>query len=196
MGLNSSTTGQGRLLARIARGVAEAPPSIQWHKARMITNMLYRPAFGAIGPRSVLISPRILSGVESIFIGARVGILAGSWLQAEAGGRLLIGDDCLFTHQVHLHAVDDIKIGERTLIGEGTFISTGDHQRVDRHATMATGPISIGNDVFIGQRAIVLGGVSIGDGATVAAGAVVTKDVAAGSVVGGVPARVISGSAT
>lgn len=51
--------------------------------------------------------------------------------------------------------------------------------------------VSIGNDVWVGSRAMILGGVSIGDGAVVAAGAVVTKDVPAYAIVGGVPAKII-----
>ena len=52
-------------------------------------------------------------------------------------------------------------------------------------------PIKIGNDVWIGARAVIIDGVSIGDGAIVAAGSIVTKDVPAYSVVGGIPARVL-----
>lgn len=52
-------------------------------------------------------------------------------------------------------------------------------------------PVSIGNDVWIGDRAIVMGGVNVGDGAVIAAGAVVTKDVPPYAIVGGVPARII-----
>jgi acetyltransferase-like isoleucine patch superfamily enzyme len=52
-------------------------------------------------------------------------------------------------------------------------------------------PVKVGNDVWIGARAMVMDGVSIGDGAVVAAGAVVTKDVEPYMVVGGVPAQVI-----
>ena len=52
-------------------------------------------------------------------------------------------------------------------------------------------PIVIGNDVWIGSRAIVLGGINIGNGAIIAAGAVVTKDVPPYAIVGGVPARII-----
>ena len=52
-------------------------------------------------------------------------------------------------------------------------------------------PVVIGDRVWVGTRAVILKGVSIGDGAVVAAGAVVTSDVPAGAVVGGVPARVI-----
>lgn len=50
---------------------------------------------------------------------------------------------------------------------------------------------TIGNDVWVGQRAIVMRGVKVGDGAIIAAGAIVTRDVAAYSIVGGVPARLI-----
>lgn len=51
--------------------------------------------------------------------------------------------------------------------------------------------VEIGNDVWIGERAIILGGIRIGDGAVVGAGAIVTKDVPAYAIVGGVPAKII-----
>jgi acetyltransferase-like isoleucine patch superfamily enzyme len=53
------------------------------------------------------------------------------------------------------------------------------------------GPILVGNDVWIGRRSIILSGITIGDGAVIAAGSVVTKDVPAYAVVGGNPARII-----
>lgn len=52
-------------------------------------------------------------------------------------------------------------------------------------------PVEIGNDVWIGARSMIMGGIEIGDGAVIAAGAVVTKDVPSYAVVGGVPARLI-----
>ena len=54
-----------------------------------------------------------------------------------------------------------------------------------------TAPIKIGNHVWIGARATILKGVKIGDGAVVAAGAVVTRDVPPNTLVGGVPAKII-----
>lgn len=87
-------------------------------------------------------------------------------------------------------------LGNDVLIGPQAVLVTGDHDfsRLDLPATQRgyTGrPITIGDNVWIGAGAVVLGGVNVGSNAVVAAGAVVTRDVAAGTVVGGVPARVI-----
>lgn len=74
------------------------------------------------------------------------------------------------------------------------FYSTGRECQisfVDRNLYQGSAPVLIGNDVWIGQSAIVLDGVKIGDGAIVGAGAVVTRDVAPYAVVVGVPARVL-----
>ncbi|MBS1673007.1 MAG: acyltransferase [Actinobacteria bacterium] len=100
-----------------------------------------------------------------------------------------IGSHTYIGHRCHLHSVNPVRIGDRCVIADNVFVASTDHGRVDRHAVVGTGEIAIGNDVFLGQNVVVLGGVSIGDGATVAAGAVVTRDVAAGTTVGGVPAR-------
>ena len=62
---------------------------------------------------------------------------------------------------------------------------------VDRNYYNELPPVTIGNDVWIGARAIILDGVTIGDGAIVAAGAVVTRDVEPYTIVGGIPAKVI-----
>ena len=87
-------------------------------------------------------------------------------------------------------------LGNDVLIGPQAVLVTGDHDfsRLDIPATQRdyTGkPITIGDNVWIGAGAVVVGGVTVGANAVIAAGAVVTRDVAAGSVVGGVPAKVI-----
>ena len=58
-------------------------------------------------------------------------------------------------------------------------------------SVMSKGPVIIGNDVWIGDKATILPGVTIGDGAVIAANAVVTKDVPAYSVVAGNPAKIV-----
>lgn len=62
--------------------------------------------------------------------------------------------------------------------------------QIDRFVELKA-PVSIGNDCWIGQRTILIGGITIGDGAVVMAGAVVTKDVPPYAIVGGVPAKVV-----
>ena len=110
------------------------------------------------------------------------------------GGRLTIG-----------HGTNVNGVGTKILCAQG--ISIGEHCPLswdvqlldsDFHAITVDGverpsaaPIVIGDRVWIGTRAIVLKGVTIGDGAVIAAGAVVTQDVPAGAVAGGVPARMI-----
>ena len=86
-------------------------------------------------------------------------------------------------------------IGNRVLIGPGVCICSVTHS-TDATIRREVGgsfayPIWIGDDCWIGARATILPGVRIGEGSVVAAGAVVSGDVEAGSVVGGVPAKVL-----
>ncbi len=87
-------------------------------------------------------------------------------------------------------------IGSDIIIGPGehplTDISTSAHfYDGDIYNILTQKKVQIGNDVWIGAKAIILRGVTVGDGAVIAAGAVVTKDVPEFSVVGGVPAKVL-----
>jgi acetyltransferase-like isoleucine patch superfamily enzyme len=101
-----------------------------------------------------------------------------------------------------LVAMTGIKVGSRTLIGAEAMILDSDfhpldpaQRRIHETAGAKSAAVHIGDDVFIGARAIILKGVNIGVGAVIAAGAVVTRDVAPGDIVAGNPARVV-GSAT
>lgn len=176
----------------LARRLTEAPPSVRWHLGRLRTAALYRRAFDTVGQGTVIVSPRVLRGVERMRIGRDCAIYSGAWLQTEAEGTLTIGDGTYLGHDVHIHAIDPITIGSGCVLADGVFVATTDHDRHHRAATHGTGAITIGDRVFLGQRAVVLGGVSIGDGATIGAGAVVTKAIPAGAVAAGVPALVIS----
>lgn len=102
---------------------------------------------------------------------------------------------------------DKIKIGKYTSIAaDVSFIASGEHyyNRVSSYPfyanllklgnskdTKSNGPIEIGNDVWIGHGAVILSGVSIGNGAVIAANSLVVKNVAPYTVVGGVPAKKI-----
>jgi len=88
-----------------------------------------------------------------------------------------------------------INIGDNGLMGPGVFIIASNHgTRAGtpmREQQYVEADVVIGNDVWIGAHAVVLPGVTINDGAIVAAGAVVTKDVPPGAIVGGVPAKIM-----
>lgn len=102
------------------------------------------------------------------------------------GRQVFINMGCKFQDQ------GGIFIDDGTLIGHNVVLATLNHaMQPERRSDMLPAPIHIGKRVWIGSNATVLPGVTIGDGAVVAAGAVVTKDVPANTLVGGVPARVI-----
>jgi len=84
-----------------------------------------------------------------------------------------------------------LEIGNNVNISEGVLIFSLHHDLSSPDFAASGGPVIIGDHVFIGARAIILPGVQIGRGGVVAAGAVVTKDVAPLSIVGGVPAHTI-----
>lgn len=179
----------------LSQAALNLPTAARWHRGRLMTP-LYRRAFGGFGPGSVLVAPQILRGVDRIFVGRRNAFFEGAWLACEDDGQgpILVGDDNYFGHRAHLHAGEPLRIGSRCVFADDVLVTTTDHERGWRASTRPTAPTTIGDDVFVGQHAVVLGGVSIGDGATVAAGAVVTSDVAPGETVAGVPARPLRAS--
>lgn len=110
----------------------------------------------------------------------------------DCGKNLTIGKNVFFNSGCRFQDQGGITIGDGALIGHNVVLATINHdldpaRRGDNHPA----PIHIGKNVWIGAGAVVLPNVTIGDGAIVAAGAVVSKDVPENTVVGGVPARVI-----
>lgn len=100
------------------------------------------------------------------------------------GKGVFINSGCCFQD----HA--GIEIGDGTLIGPQVVIATLNHvQDLKHRADMIPSPVKIGKNVWIGAHATILPGVTIGDNAIIAAGAVVNKDVEENTVAGGVPAR-------
>lgn len=107
-------------------------------------------------------------------------------LNIAIGKNVFINEGCCFQDQ------GGIEIGDDCLIGQQVVFATLNHDSdPQKRADMFPAPIKIGNKVWIGTHATILSGVTVGDGAIVAAGAVVTKDVPPCTVVGGVPAKVI-----
>ena len=100
-----------------------------------------------------------------------------------------IGEYCNIGNNAFLDGRCKLKIGNRVATGAEVLIYTLQHDIDSPTFAAAGGPVAIGDYVYIGPRAIILPNVKIGTGAVIAAGAVVTKDVAEYTVVGGVPAH-------
>lgn len=118
--------------------------------------------------------------------------LARVQLYAGPGGVLVIGDDTFINNGSVLSASQGIFIGNRVNIAPGCTILDNDfHGTDDRHAPPACAPIVLEDDVWLGTGVTVLKGVRIGRGSVIAAGAVVTQDIPAGVLAGGIPAKVL-----
>ncbi len=100
------------------------------------------------------------------------------------GRNVFINEGCCFQDQ------GGIEIGDGCLIGQQVVIATLNHDlNPQRRGDMFPKPVKIGKNVWVGAHSTILPGVTVGDNAVIAAGAVVTKDVPANTVVAGVPAR-------
>lgn len=111
-----------------------------------------------------------------------------------AVGDVLIGDHTRIG--LHNTIIGPVKIGNNVNLAQGITVTALNHnfndpsKRIDEQG-VSTSAVNIGNDIWIGANAVILPGVSIGNHSVVAAGAVVTKDVPAHTLVAGVPAKVI-----
>ena len=140
-----------------------------WIPLHTLRNFIWRLSGMTIGPKSTL----------------HTGVRVFNPMNIRIGKGTIIG------YRSFLDGRRKIRIGDHTDIASEVMIYNEEHD-IDDPEFKATGEeVIIGNYVFIGPRAIILPGVSVGDNAVIAAGAVVTKDVSKGEVVGGVPAKKI-----
>lgn len=110
------------------------------------------------------------------------------------GHNLKIGKGCIIGDKCMLDARQGIYIGNNVNIGTCVSLWTDSHDMNDpyfRSMPNKRGPINIGNRAWLGSHCVILDNVNIGEGAVVAAGAVVTKDVEPYTIVGGIPAKKI-----
>jgi len=130
-----------------------------------------------------------------IRIGRRTTVWPGVKLTAlgaspDKPAELVVGECCSIGDRTQIHCCERVRIGDYVLISwECNILENNFHTTTDGGIRPA--PVEIGSNVWLGCRAIILSGVTIGDGSIVAAGSVVTRDVPPGTLVAGNPARVV-----
>lgn len=179
---------------------------IQIVKTHIYTNWL-RFFIGSVGDKTIFMKDTIINGPQYLKIGNNCVFGEHSMLSAydkyndkTYNPQIIIGDQCNFGFCNHITCCNRIEIGNGLLTGMYVLISDNSHGSINsleldiiprKRKLYSKGEIIIGNNVWIGDRVAILANVKIGDGAIIAANAVVTKDVPARCIVAGVPAKVI-----
>lgn len=111
----------------------------------------------------------------------------------DCGLNITVGSNVFINQGCHFMDMGGICIGDDVMIGPKVNLVSAGHPvaPAERRSGIVAKPISIGNNVWIGAAATILPGVTIGDNAVIAAGAVVSRNVPANTLAAGVPARVL-----
>ena len=150
-----------------------------------------------IGARSAIVT--VQGGRPVLYTGGTITcgrlLLRCTPLPAEFGATkdatLTIGERVFINTGATIVANRSITLGDDCLIGDHVAIFDTDHHRLEPSLPTRKAPVRLGNNVWVGRAAMIFPGVTIGDHAVVAAGAVVTEDVPPRTLVAGVPARPI-----
>lgn len=171
---------------------------------RVFTTSVYSRRFKSFGEDSLLAPGIGLINAQNIVIGRNSSIMKNCVLETctDTGDtpEMTIGNNVSLGEYSHITCAHKVVIGDGVVTGRFVLITDNDHGQstpddleiypLSRHIS-SKGAVIIGKNVWIGGKASILSGVTIGDGAVIGANAVVTKDVPAYSVVGGNPARVL-----
>lgn len=162
---------------------------------RVACSRLYLHRCTAVGRRPrVYGRPRIINQ-GSMEIGDRFILfnhIVTSELVTHPQGRIEIGDGVFINHGASLSAHKLIRIGNGCQIGAYACMMDNDYHQVENRERLGDSrPIVLGENVWLGVRVVILKGVNVGNNAVIGAGSVVTDDVPANTVVGGVPAKTI-----
>ena len=205
------------LVKKIARGliwlICKIYPYSLSERFRGVRDSLYtmwiRHFIGSIGDTSRIYYPCKLwgGGSKAISIGEDTVIqghcIFGCWTKYNNEvftPSITIGDSCNIGEHTHISAINKITIGNGLLTGRYVYIGDNNHGGFSveeaaippiKRKLQSKGEVFIGNNVWIGDKASVLGGVHIGDNVIVGANSVVTKDVPSNSIVAGIPAKII-----
>jgi acetyltransferase-like isoleucine patch superfamily enzyme len=161
-----------------------------------LTRILFRPA-------RIIRQPCRIRGYKFMQIGQ--GFTTGQYCRIEAGRTtseqksLIIGRSVQINDRCHIAALSSIEIGDNVLIASNVFITDHDHGDTSPQSLgvapaqrpLRYSPVKIEKNVWIGQNAVILKGVTIGESSIIAAGSVVTRDIPAYCVAAGIPATIL-----
>ena len=149
-----------------------------------------------VGPRVYAYGPVYFLGTADVVLGDCGNLYDNVLFETEADGNITIGNNFTVNRGSLLSAHARITIGDNLLMGEYVSIRDSDHVYLDaarpiRDQGFNSRPIHIGSNVWIGCGAVILKGVTIGDGAVIGANSVVNREIPAMEVLVGAPARMI-----
>lgn len=152
--------------------------------------------FAACGKDCVFETGVLVFHADNIELGDNVYVGHQTILKGYYKNRMTIGSETWIGQQCFFHSAGGLHIGARVGIGPGVRIITSAHEEAGRATPILMSPVRfapvcIEDDADIGVGAVILPGVTIGRGAQIGAGAVVTTDIAAYAVAAGTPARVL-----
>ena len=166
---------------------------VQYYLAPQFETLGERPTF--MGAKYVdIFGTGINVGKSATFVATSdSNIRLTTWNLGEFNGKIYADDYCLFTPGVRIAAATEIKIGKGCMFANGSYISDADWHGIYKRAEPvgSTKKVELKDNVWIGDRAVVGKGVTIGINSIVAAGAIVVKDVPSNVIVGGNPAKII-----
>ena len=161
-----------------------------------------RPQLDSLGRHSMIMKPWFLKLYgRNIHFGESVHVITAkdrtvrltTWAMNEHQGEIHVGAFVLLCPGVRIDSASAVTIGESSMIAAGAYLTDADwHDIYDRtQAIGRTSPVILGNNVWIGDGAIVCKGVSIGDNSIIGAGSVVTQDIPSNVIAAGNPAKVL-----
>jgi acetyltransferase-like isoleucine patch superfamily enzyme len=198
-GTSSMTIKRGikTALSSLLSGLLRVTLPLQRGAERIYAHALLAATLRERLPASVIVLGKVyIHGTGRIHIGENVLLYPDVHLETQGNARIELGDGVVISRGTHIVAVAGVSIGKGSMIGEYSSIRDANHTRDPDRPIRDSGffarPIEIGQEVWLGRGVAVLGGVQIGDKATVGANAVVTRDVPEGLTVVGIPAMPIA----
>jgi acetyltransferase-like isoleucine patch superfamily enzyme/coenzyme F420-reducing hydrogenase beta subunit len=157
--------------------------------ARVVLNDIF--TMGVKQVKSSTLETRLLVEEDATLeVNGRFNMFAGGYIRVIKNGHLILNGGFI-NEGVEITCSSKIIIGKDCTIARDVVIRDYDGHTIELPDYEISKPITIGEHVWIGNRAMILKGVTIGDGAIIAAGALVTKNVPKGSIVAGIPAKVV-----